>query len=861
MLRNLSLLCCILLCTVGLLAQSKMMPRANWHISQVDGEDYVDYVGKYTAIALDANDYPHISYQDVRNLSLKYAKWNGTDWEIETVDTDSNVAHHTSIALDSNGFPHIAYGRMNSWDDKDLKYAYWNGTEWTIEVVDDQDNTGGRCTIALDQSNRPHIAYCSRIGYDPGKIRYASWDGTQWVIEDAVATTTAQGSAMDMDSQDHPHIVYYDSAESALKYTTWNGTAWVAQTITTGNSYLALEIDLDSLDRPHISFINSNANQMSYAKWNGLTWVVQVVEQGESGISSFYEKTSIAVDANDRPHVSYWEDVRRDLHYAYFDGTQWQVQRVDHWGKVGSFNSIAIDSQNYPHIAYHYALEGGGGGEKEDESDRAYYGSLKYAYVSDEPVITKGWKTDVVDDPGIRMYAGRFGSMLLDQYDCAHIVYNEIYRESEPDKSRQDIVRMKYARRTTHGEWKYAIIDDQYGITGQSSIAMDSTRKLHVTYGVINGEVPNKGKGSRQGSLVYATGVYTRWTITNIDDVACGNTSIAIDSNDRPHIAYCDEWNRCVKYAYWDGSEWFIDYVDGVETSAVGGALSIAVDGYNRPHISYHDIDNYTLKYAVWQEPTKGWDITTVDEDYASGAYTSIRLDSQGYPHIAYAGPEYSESSCELKYAYFDGEVWQLQIIDDSARMAGTTSLFLDINGTAYISYYDWDHQNLKYAHRVPDPAKAWESEVVDKAGYVGQYSSLALDRRGYPHISFMYQENSNINAILKYTYYSDNWNAITLKLLDVQKAEIGVAVKWETATEINNAGFYVWRCDSENGEYTRLHDAIIPSEGEGNVGAKYSYNDVTARIGNTYYYKLEDLDYQGKGTMHGPVKVTLTQE
>jgi len=839
------------------------MPRANWWISQVDGEDYVDYVGKYTSIALDANDYPHISYQDVQNSYLKYAKWNGTAWEIETVDTDSNVAHHTSIALDSNGFPHIAYGKMNSWDDKDLKYAYWDGTKWNIQVVDAADNTGGRCTIAIDKSNRPHIAYCSRVSDAPGKVRYASWDGTQWVIEDAVANPSTQGSAMALDSQDHPHIVYYDSSNGALGYTSWDGSAWVPETITSGSSYLAVEIDMDSQDHPHISFIDTNAVQMSYAYWGGSRWVVQVIEQGTSGTSSFYEKTSIAVDGNDRPHVSYWEDIRKDLHYAYFDGTQWQVQRVDHWGKVGSFNSIAIDSQNYPHIAYHYSLEGSGG---EGKDDRASYGSLKYAYISDEPVITKGWRFDVVDDPGLYIYCGSFGSMLLDPYDYAHVVYAEAEQGEIPSKTagHRKTVRMKYARRTSYGKWQRTIIDDQYGITGQSSIAIDSARKLHVSYGVLTGEVPEKRQGSpakRQGSLVYATGSYTTWTVTNIDDVACTNTSIAIDSNDLPHIAYCDDWNRCVKYAHWTGSEWYIEYVDGVETSPVGGVISIALDSSDRPFVSYYDYGNSYLKCAVKADESKAWSPIVVDYEYGCGAFSSIKIDSQGLPHIAYTGPAEempSKATGELRYAYWNGK-WNIQTVDSSSIMIGNVSLFLDSYDIAYISYYDSLHQNLKYAHRVPG-AKAWDTEIVDKAGYVGQYSGMALDRRGFPHISYMYTENGNKSGIVKYAYYSDNWNAITLKSLDVQKAEIGTAVNWETATEINNAGFYVWRCDSEDGEYTKLHDVIIPSKGEGNMGATYSYNDVTARIGCTYYYKLEDVDYQGKGTMHGPVKVTLQE-
>jgi len=197
-------------------------------------------------------------------------------------------------------------------------------------------------------------------------------------------------------------------------------------------------------------------------------------------------------------------------------------------------------------------------------------------------------------------------------------------------------------------------------------------------------------------------------------------------------------------------------------------------------------------------------------------------------------------------------------VVDDTALMYGTTDLILDKDGHPHITYYNHTRRDLKYANWT---AKGWQIGNVDTAGHVGKYSALALDRNGFPHVSYVYMTDMHITSTLKYAYYSDKWNFITLKSFEAQKADPGIAVKWETGTEIDNAGFYIWRSMSEDGEYVRLHDAIIPSEGEGNMGAKYTYNDVTAQIGNTYYYKLEDMDYQGKTTMHGPIEITVKDE
>ncbi|HPQ05456.1 MAG TPA: hypothetical protein PKZ88_08340, partial [Methanothermobacter sp.] len=105
---------------------------ATWNITTVDT---TNNTGQYTSIALDTNNYPHISYYESTNGNLKYARWNGTAWEITTVDSTGDVGLYTSIALDTNNYPHISYYR-GGFLTGDLKYARWNGTAWEITTVD-----------------------------------------------------------------------------------------------------------------------------------------------------------------------------------------------------------------------------------------------------------------------------------------------------------------------------------------------------------------------------------------------------------------------------------------------------------------------------------------------------------------------------------------------------------------------------------------------------------------------------------------------------------------------------------------------------------------------------------------------------
>ena len=107
-------------------------------------------------------------------------------------------------------------------------------------------------------------------------------------------------------------------------------------------------------------------------------------------------------------------------------------------------------------------------------------------------------------------------------------------------------------------------------------------------------------------------------------------------------------------------------------------------------------------------------------------------------------------------------------------------------------------------------------------------------------------------------------WSAFTEKPTTIDlysfTAEAGddrVTLAWETGTEVDNAGFNLWRSEAADGEYARINDALIPAEGDAVSGASYTYDDTDVVQGVTYYYKLEDVDVHGASTFHGPVSAT----
>jgi hypothetical protein len=73
----------------------------------------------------------------------------------------------------------------------------------------------------------------------------------------------------------------------------------------------------------------------------GINWDIRTVDSwGDAGFWN-----SLALDAQDYPHISYYELSDRDLKYAYQDSQGWHLETVDGEGEVGEYNSITIDQQ------------------------------------------------------------------------------------------------------------------------------------------------------------------------------------------------------------------------------------------------------------------------------------------------------------------------------------------------------------------------------------------------------------------------------------------------------------------------------------------------------------------------------------
>ncbi|MBN1592585.1 MAG: right-handed parallel beta-helix repeat-containing protein [Candidatus Coatesbacteria bacterium] len=109
-------------------------------------------------------------------------------------------------------------------------------------------------------------------------------------------------------------------------------------------------------------------------------------------------------------------------------------------------------------------------------------------------------------------------------------------------------------------------------------------------------------------------------------------------------------------------------------------------------------------------------------------------------------------------------------------------------------------------------------------------------------------------------SYEGSDDTYIELVSFEAKANRQAIKVTWETATEIDNAGFNLYRVESgERSTARKLNDRMIPAKGSTAEGAKYEFIDSDIRPGTTYEYYLIDIATDGRMSVHGPVEAEFT--
>jgi hypothetical protein len=547
---------------------------------------------------------------------------------------------------------------------------------------------------------------------------------------------------------------------------------------------------LDSQGNPHIAYYDlgqteipgfCDEDKVKYAAWDGSQWTIQVVDEGCTG-----EEPSIALDNQDIPHISYFDDFSDDLKLADQEGNLWNTYTPDwlpSFSWSGRDSSLLTDTAGNLHLAF---IAGGGGGSQ------IWYTKK----------IADSWEPLVAIDP--QAGAQRF-AMTLDSTGKPHLGYNVHYYDAG---STSDVYKLRYTR-FDGSSWQapVEIADMEYlgwtsivvGTDGYPRIAYKANGAAAVVTKTATGwqaseAVPNTDGTERMYlgqaginvfGLVYYTGGALKtvhknsppdiWSapVTIATTGGVGNTiAMATSPTGDLHVVYSDYWRKQLRYAHRSvGQDWQIETLITLTEDFEIRAADIDLDTNGRPHIvyqEYYSIDQRSALKVIYWSGTTWVSMGSVHQPGHNGCAPSLDLDTVSQIYIAYNDCDYIHDNLTL--ATYDGS-WHYQTVDLDADTSNA-SLQVDVNGTIYISYTLYDYPNNILRLATKEVGVTWNVEDITTGEFYK--TSLALDAAGAPMIAFT--EDAFPDYTAKFAYW-DGFQWQFDSVATISRNEIKLAV------------------------------------------------------------------------------------
>jgi hypothetical protein len=155
-----------------------------------------------------------------------------------------------------------------------------------------------------------------------------------------------------------------------------------------------------------------------------------------------------------------------------------------------------------------------------------------------------------------------------------------------------------------------------------------------------------------------------------------------------------------------------------------------------------------------------------------------------------------------------------------------------------------------------------------DTAWEAGDYLVWTININGTPY-GIISQQISDNTGESQYSYSADPYNLSSTPLPVTLSSFLAVfseglpVLIWVTLSEINNAGWNVYRAETEfYQESVQINPELIPGGGTTTETVSYSFTDeYEVKKGNAYWYFLESVDFGGNAESYGPIKLEIPPE
>ena len=702
---------------------------------------------KHACLAVDSTGLAHISYFDNENYDLKYAVGLDDSWTIELVDgADGFSGYFNKIVLNQDDEPFISYlsaGRLKTANKSITGWEYW-----------DISPGFGETSIALDTSETPHAATSNTFG---------ALNGSQWETS-LFHPDKCSDTIMVLDN-DSPHIVYhlpnhniqyaYKTAAApeiiSISPNTLVQGRQNVDIVITGSSFdeissvdFGKHIHINSWQIDSTSQISANVSAYDFCEkgfrnvtistgrsldvcpdcleitlgppkiqsinpgWGPRNSSLHVILSGENFDASStvdfgvgvtvdsvevlsQEKLDAFISISDAANLGF-----RDCSLTTSQGSDECLdcfEVVEHLFSVDSFDISTIPSRVYSGEPFGFTVRAlDSWGRFVPGVDMTVY--LSHPFIPQiEPntvemingvavvdaVISESIFQDQVmawnlfgDEKG---YSNYFDVAAAD-LDCE---YTELEIQPSFDGGSYFWIANDAIRITPEGKiwtvfgpdnlwvseesaagWVLHRVDEQPGSAKEISMTLDTQDRPHILY-----------LDDYRNKIKYAELTDLGWRTETIDDLAvsygASSTVAAIESGDDGSIwMLYSIWDETGSHPVWslllchkENNDWVCETIETGSYTQYYKVCKLAVDHLNRPHFLLMDDDGQLSYYGYLN------DVWTHDYPAVTGGdYPDIAIDSSNSPHLTYYW--YASGNSGIYYIYWDGDFWMSDMLPDS---------------------------------------------------------------------------------------------------------------------------------------------------------------------------------------------------
>ena len=141
-----------------------------------------------------------------------------------------------------------------------------------------------------------------------------------------------------------------------------------------------------------------------------------------------------------------------------------------------------------------------------------------------------------------------------------------------------------------------------------------------------------------------------------------------------------------------------------------------------------------------------------------------------------------------------------------------------------------------------------WRNPVTDVSPLAELTKLWYLRLEGLPiknrkPLLTLLRQNPNTKIYLK---WGGEPLPVSLSNFRAAHTDTGVILNWTTESEVDNAGFYIYRSETKDGEFKVVNPTMIQGAGTTGERNEYTWTDTTAKPNTVYYYQIEDVSHAG---------------